>query len=1039
MPDDPKDTGGNDPVKSYGGSALPEGSFKQSGTGTPSNVAQDAANALSNLQGSEQLLQNLVKLVESLKNPAEAIDKSFQKWRDQLKYAVDAAGDVEDGLKEVMSINKKFAAQGIFGMNKKSYAEVKKYLGELHKAQLKLQGNRQFLSPEGQKDLEKAVSHTGRALEKLEESMKGVADANDEIDQDVFLEIAKNVRQATVETSKFGTSVSRGGKISTGIQQLAKIMGSGMFEKFAKAGAISTELGNWRRQVQKEGAKNFGQLKADFARKYKIGSEKMDEIAAFRRTRAGKAAGAGPISGRIGLGGILDRAAEKVAGMEEKGGLRGWLGRQATRTLEAGGGEAGTGLGMRTLGVAARAGEGVMGEIGAAAVPLGILNELRKIYDANIEQNQEIFKTAGGGGLFTGGGGNARQIFQAMKYNLAAGGMTMGGFGVSTLGVDRTQNMKILEAYQDLGIAVPELTHELEQNRMTGVITDRRARGFGGVQQLAYTTGKQLGFDTGETTRQNLKYLLQFGQTQESVNHLFGQFLSDTKASGITVTKYLSIIDGITSTFDHMGKSIESVTGILRVMGATGLGSADDLKQALEFMIGGPQKTLEQSAAILQMAGPGGMGEMGRGARAQAKIQADAVTKSLATQGITGQDLSTPLGIANAISAVGQRTDIDATTRQTLNQNLENLDKTVKSAGIFEAGAKGRNVVDTAQDLKNLHLASVDMALNVRAMLEAIKKTPGASVPTIFAGKGGAALAGIAKALGATEDFTRNMPEEMLLMGNTFVKDLREASQDQLDQVATVAPENIQQAYATAVKAGFAPAGITDVKKQAAVIKEVAGGPNADKFATLLATNTDILKTVGDGNSALVTLTGLLAKDLEKKIPTPEEIAMATKKSTELLTQALDNLRVKVGEVLTWLTDHFGGGKTPEQTRVEAGTATAAERATFETETGKANFWGDVMGGNWGAAARTGKDLIAKQLTGLVGTPEALSPEALAMISRNYPMPTMPEAAPAGRMMGSTVHTTYMNAELSTITPVALPPVNSASESGSGLAVRKGQ
>ena len=985
MPDDPSNSGPVDPVKQYG---TPSEDFNQSGTGTPSidPSVQKTLDALG--QDSSVLLDNMQKLVSMLtqsKAPVEAMGKEFQKWSTNVKLAVSATEDVAEAAKEVLDMSKKFAKDGLLGLNKKSYSEVKQRLETLKKAQTDLlqkmdkgvrKNSEEFVK------LSKSIKASDDAMAVLETSARNVKDGIDDIDPQVFEEIARVGHKAYLEMDKLGKAIGRGGKVSSGIQDLAKIMGSGMFEKFARAGAISKELGKWRAQTKLAGAQEFEQMKA----------------------------------ARGGPGGFLEKFAGRAP--EKGGGLRGWLGRQAGATLEAGGGKLGEGMGMRALSGAAGIGEGVMGAVGEAAVPLGILNGARKLYDMTIEQNKDINKAMGKGGLFTGGGaGSARDVLQAVKYNMAAQGMSVGGFGVSTLGVGTgKQNEEILAAFQDLGVAVPELTDKLKENAMTGVISDKRARGFGGVQGLAYTTGKQLGFTTGETSRENLKYLLQFGQSQESVNHLFERFVGDTKASGITTTKYLSIIDSITDRFDHMGKSLESVTGILGVMGSTGIGSADDLKEALNFMLGG-QKNLEQTAFLLQQ--PGAVASLAAGQGALATRQAAAAQQSLGTIGIDDADLKTLGGVAAAISRVAQ-SSADATTKQNLNQQLENLNTTLKAKAALTGGG---NVVDMAANLKNLHSESVDTMLNVNGMLKLLPMF-GKTLEDIRQGNAGAALTEAAEKLGVSADGLKNMPETMLLIGNAVVKDLAKSTDEQIQAAAKANPAQFTDLYNRASQAGLVAGGETNAGKQATALQEVAKGPRAGDLATLASLDSQILRNVSTGLSAFTDLTTALSTKSAAAAKTPEEIATALMSSEDVLTQATDRLTNKLGDMLAWLTDHFGGGPSPMDQKIAAGKASpieiAQDAADKTSDAMKTDFWANFFTGNFKAA---GKEFWSLQTQG------GVSPGVAATLNG-----TAQPISPAEQKQVSTyISQVNMNTETSQTVPVKQPTNGQASEHGSGL------
>src|SRR5208282_4110833 len=166
MPDDPSNSGPVDPVKQYG---TPSEDFNQSGTGTPSidPSVQKTLDALG--QDSSVLLDNMQKLVSMLtqsKAPVEAMGKEFQKWSTNVKLAVSATEDVAEAAKEVLDMSKKFAKDGLLGLNKKSYSEVKQRLETLKKAQTDLL-----------QKMDKGVRKNSEEFVKLSKSIKASDDA----------------------------------------------------------------------------------------------------------------------------------------------------------------------------------------------------------------------------------------------------------------------------------------------------------------------------------------------------------------------------------------------------------------------------------------------------------------------------------------------------------------------------------------------------------------------------------------------------------------------------------------------------------------------------------------------------------------------------------------------------------------------------------------------------------------------------------------------------------------------------------------------
>jgi len=1000
MPDDPNNPGGNDPVKSYGGSALPENNFSQSGTGTPSSVNPEVQKMADAMQSVSADLLKVASTLSSLQRPAEIVEKTFEKWREQLKYAVDATDDVKDALKDVLAINKKFATQGFAGMSKKSYAEVKKYLDELYKAQKKLQESGSIFDVEENRKLQQAITHTGRALEKLEDSMKGVADANQEIDPDVFLEIAKNVRQATSEASKFGTSLGRGGKISTGIQQLAKIMGSGMFEKFAKAGAISTELGNWRRQVQKEGSKSFGQLKADFAKKYGI-EEKG--IPAFRATPEGRAAG--PISGRTGLGGVMDRLLERTAGGAEKGGIGGFLGKQALATLEAGGGRAGTGIGMRALGGIAGAGEEVTGVVGAAAVPLALLEGVRKLVDMAIENNREFAKTLGTAGLFTGAGPSAEKRLLAAQQNLTSD-------FVSALGVRKEDNLKIVQAIEDLGVSMPELM--FQQAREHSGILAGGAKAIGGVQARGYIEGRVLGLEPGAGAAEAAKYLLTFKQSQESVKLLFNKFTQDIKTSGITTTKYLGLIDEITSQFDRMGKSVNTVTGILRVLSSTGVASYDDLKEAMGVLIGGPEKSLEQTAFLYAQMGKQQKTQMAQDLQAGVAVQRTVAGGAMTEIGLDAGSLKTVDDVRLAIQKLNSDTRLDAKGQRVAESldaktalgALEDLRRQMEMAEHAEKFATGKeSFLDYAQATKLLGNATTKQSTNMAGIFATLKAS-NETLDDVAKGNATTALtASIAQQLGVDPKAVSDQLQRLLSLlagatGKALVEHPEEFNEDTIKKAFELAVENKLTPAVAKPSLDYMRSTVSDIAG------DILKGPELRKA---METDPDMLRYALSNTGVVKAFDKLTAppqSDIDKMA---EDISKATLTTGDRMEDALARgfllLIEAVTKIADFLTTTWGTAKKPPGFGANYGNPDFPDTSAAETPT--------LPG-------------VAAQPPWMPVTPGAGAVSATAALQA---------ASDQVVVGGKTYHitTTNIGVDVQHSTPVEQLPTNSANESHVGV------
>jgi hypothetical protein len=154
------------------------------------------------------------------------------------------------------------------------------------------------------------------------------------------------------------------------------------------------------------------------------------------------------------------------------------------------------------------------------------------------------------------------------------------------LGASYERNLKVAQAINESGVNLSELAKKGNGSGFVGRVSD-----------TAYSGARLVGLDETAATKEIMKLLQQYHLSLQDTDNFFIKLQKDTKSAGITSTKYLQIIDGITSQFDRMGRSIDDVTSLLRVMGHTGTMSAEGMKEAMDALTSGGQKhTLENRA-----------------------------------------------------------------------------------------------------------------------------------------------------------------------------------------------------------------------------------------------------------------------------------------------------------------------------------------------------------------------------------------------------------------------------------------------------------
>jgi hypothetical protein len=319
----------------------------------------------------------------------------------------------------------------------------------------------------------------------------------------------------------------------------------------------------------------------------------------------------GKLSGYTGAGAGVERRAMTSRLMKAAQSLAG-KGAEVGPEVEGLGGIA-KGAGSLFTGL----GEEAAGGIGAIAEKAGpwmvIASLLREGFDSMIDSNQQIFSQMGTSGLFTGRGQNAAGVFQTIRENLTP--------GVNVYGQTLETNQKIAATMDKFGVSVRELG-DIGNNLGTNIIGTAGGRVGGGIATTIYGGARLAGLDETAATEQIMKLLTQYHESLKSTDAFFNRLNGDMKASGMTASRYLQILDEITSQFDHLARGIDDVTGAMRTLGHTGLLTQEQMQDAMKAMFT-PHGTPEFAAAMNLMAPPELRGAGAAAARIDTKTAAD--------------------------------------------------------------------------------------------------------------------------------------------------------------------------------------------------------------------------------------------------------------------------------------------------------------------------------------------------------------------------------------------------------------------------------
>jgi hypothetical protein len=240
-------------------------------------------------------------------------------------------------------------------------------------------------------------------------------------------------------------------------------------------------------------------------------------------------------------------------------------------------------------------------EVGIEALtgPLGWLiiaiEALIATFDKVVKQNKEMETKLGKGGLFTGNamldayGGTTVGSEDAFARTRRA--LTPRGTGLNELGITFERNMGIAGALAGGGYGIkgmlegPDYANQRPiTTGIQGLTSGFAGGGFGQVQRTVTGVGRVLGMSDAEGVEEVLKMLEQYSQTLDSTEKFLVQIDKDTDAAGISTTKYLKIIDDVSSHFNSMNKEITQTLGIMRELGRSGAVSSEVLKDMMDFL-----------------------------------------------------------------------------------------------------------------------------------------------------------------------------------------------------------------------------------------------------------------------------------------------------------------------------------------------------------------------------------------------------------------------------------------------------------------------
>jgi hypothetical protein len=210
---------------------------------------------------------------------------------------------------------------------------------------------------------------------------------------------------------------------------------------------------------------------------------------------------------------------------------------------------------------------GAMDLVGKFAPIVAFFELLKDGFDMFAKQNRELEGAMAKGGLFANmnpqdlGLDNARNNLKVLNP-------------LHPYGLTLERNMKIAGAMAN--------TYDVADIRDRGIRNtagDQFGPGaFGEFQKIAAGSGRLMGFTDEQSVEMATKLADQYSMTLETTNKFFVETTKDAKAAGLGVTKYLSLIEQVSSQFSHMNKNLMETAAILRQLSKYGVLGTEDME-----------------------------------------------------------------------------------------------------------------------------------------------------------------------------------------------------------------------------------------------------------------------------------------------------------------------------------------------------------------------------------------------------------------------------------------------------------------------------
>ena len=539
----------------------------------------------STITGIGTVMAKVSKTIKQTEGASSSFTKRLTKGNRELLHDIglidDSATGIAEKFQKLSEFQKKMAREMATGgvKSNKQGTDLLKTL----KAQLELMLQQRGVSKEQTANTKTQLANITEMLEALEKA------GDNPIDTKQFADIASFVGKAAKSGEDMGKAL-KNIKL-THLEKDVKGVHDSIMNLFGKS---DSKLGRRMEALRTIGSKGTAIREARVQRNIDRGREHDSE-------------NVGVITAKLKELGIDSSDRAGVEGVARKHGF-GYLGAKAFAQKKAEGDSAGfvTNLGDRlltkgkgslirgALGEVAEAGEGIAAgaaEVagGSLALPLAAVGALIAGFAENNKLNSDIDKKLGRGGQYAGAN-NPMQSLRNVKENLNSGGM------YNRLGIGYDKNLEIANALSEAGFSSKNLGASVVGSDKDGFMRNS----FGSIQRDVYSYGRVAGLDSTATMAATIKLITQYKQSLNATETFFVQINRDAAAANITTTQYISLIDEVNSQYERSNKLLLVTTDTMRVLGLTGMHTAEDLKENMGLITNkGKERTVEQMTMLL--------------------------------------------------------------------------------------------------------------------------------------------------------------------------------------------------------------------------------------------------------------------------------------------------------------------------------------------------------------------------------------------------------------------------------------------------------